>query len=102
MNTVKINELKARVEAAAKAHDDEKARLAALGYKSQERYFLLKPLKKVLDDLNAEYVKFAHGQIKGELNKIIAADRPARQAAARARSPWKQAKYAAKKAMVQS
>jgi hypothetical protein len=95
MNEAKINELKAIAAEAGKAHDDEKARLAGLGLKSQARYELLKPLKAAADKAHAEYVKFAKGQIAKELDKIIAADLPNRQAAARARSPWKQAKYEA-------
>lgn len=98
MNDAKIANLKAAAEAAINAHNDEKARLASLGLKSQERYELLKSLKVTADAAHAKYVKFAHGQIKSELNKIIAADLPNRQAAARSRSAWKQAKFDAKNA----
>lgn len=98
MNQAKINELKAIAEAAGKAHDDEKARLASLGLKSQARYELLKPLKAAADKAHAEYAQYAKGQIAKELDKIIAADLPNRQAAARARSPWKMAKYQAAQA----
>ncbi|OGO33086.1 MAG: hypothetical protein A2Z03_02140 [Chloroflexi bacterium RBG_16_56_8] len=93
MNTAKIAELKKIAEQAGAAHEAEKNRLAAQGLKSQVRYELLKPLKASADAAHAEYAKFAKGQISKELNKIIAADLPNRQAAARARSPWKQAKY---------
>jgi len=98
MNEAKINELKAIAETAGKAHEDEKARLADSGLKSQARYELLKPLKAAADHAHAEYAKFAKGQIAKELDNIIAADLPNRQAAARARSPWKQAKYDAAQA----
>ena len=102
MNEAKINELKAIAAAAGKAHEAEKIRLAAQGLKSQARYELLKHLKAAADTAHAEYAKFAKGQIAKELDKIIAVDLPVRQAAARASSPWKQAKYdaaqAAKKA----
>ena len=97
MNEAKINELKTIAAAAGKAYDDEKARLVGLGLKSQARYELLKPLKVAADKEHAEYAKFAKGQISKELDKIISADLPNRQAAARARSPWKQAKYDAYK-----
>ena len=93
MNQAKINELKAIAAEAGKKYDDEKARLSAIGLKSKERYELLKPLKAAADQAHAEYAKFAKGQIAKELDKIIATDLPNRQAAARARSPWKQAKY---------
>jgi hypothetical protein len=93
MNTIKIASLKANLDAAVAAHNAERDRLATLGLKSGERYALLKPLKDAVDAANAVYVKFTHGQIRNELDKIIEADRPAREAAARARSPWKQAKF---------
>lgn len=93
MNTTKIEALKQASAEATAAHDAERDRLAALGMKSGERYLLLKPLKAAADAAHAAYVKFTHGQIRGELNTIIAADAPARAAAARSRSPWKQAKF---------
>ncbi len=93
MNTTKINELKQVAEAAQAAYTTEQARLVAAGFKSQERYGLLKAAKAAADQAHAAYAKFAKGQISRELDKIIAADLPARQAAARARSPWKQAKF---------
>jgi len=93
MNQAQINILKQIAEAAAAAHDAEKARLTAAGFKSQERYTMLKDLKASADKAHAEYAEFTKGQISHELDKIIAADLPNRQAAARARSPWKQAKY---------
>lgn len=95
MNEAKINELKVIATEADKAHEDEKARLTSLGLKSQTRYELLKQLKAASDKAHAEYSKFAKNQIAKELDKIIANDLPNRQAAARARSPWKQAKYEA-------
>lgn len=92
----KIEALKQALDAAVVAHNTERDRLAASGLKSAARYEALKPLKAVVDAANAAYVKAAHGQINRKLSAIIAADKPARQAAALARSPWKQAKAAAK------
>lgn len=93
MNQVKINALKQAAAEASATHDAERDRLAAAGLNSKARYPLLKQLKAAADAAHAEYVKFAHGQIRGELNAIIRADAPARAAAARSRSPWKQAKF---------
>lgn len=95
MNQAKISELKKAAAKAFAAHEAEKARLIAAGIKSNARYELLKDLKSASDAAHAESLKFSTGQIKKELNRIIAEDIPARQAAARARSPWKQAKYEA-------
>lgn len=95
MNTTKIAALKQTLDSAVAAHDAERDRLAAAGMNSKARYEQLKPLKDAVDAANAAYVKFTHGQIRGELYAIIEADRPFREAAARARSPWKQAKFAA-------
>lgn len=97
MNQAKIDALKQVSEIAHAALNAEKDRLTAAGFKSQERYTMLKDLKASADKAHAEYSKFAKSQISRELDKIIAADRPAREAAARARSPWKQAKYDAAK-----
>jgi len=88
-----VQSLKQAAQAALASHDAERDRLAALGLNSQERYALLKPFKTAADTAHAAYVKFTHGQIKGELDAIIRADAPARAAAARSRSPWKQAKF---------
>jgi len=93
MNTTKIEALKATAEVASAAYEAEKARLTAAGFKSAERYVMLKVLKAAEDAACKVYRDFANGQIKLELNKIIAAGAPARAAAARARSPWKQAKF---------
>lgn len=93
MNQAQINILKQVAETAAAAHDAEKTRLTAAGFKSQERYTMLKDLKAAADLAHTEYSKFAKGQIARELDKIITADRPAREAAARSRSAWKQAKF---------
>lgn len=93
MNSTKIEVLKQAAAEANAAHNCQRDRLAALGLKSGERYLLLKPLKAAADAAHATYVKFTHGQISGALDAIIEADRPAREAAARARSPWKQAKF---------
>ena len=95
MNTTKIEALKQVLDAAVAAHDSERDRLAAAGLNSKARYEQLKPLKAAVDAANRAYVDFSHGQIRGELDAIIEADRPAREAAARARSPWKQAKFTA-------
>ena len=97
MNQAKINELKAISEATHAAHDAEKAGLTAAGFKSQERYTMLKDLKSAADKAHAEYSKFAKSQISHELDKIIAADRPTREAESRARSAWKMAKFNAAK-----
>lgn len=95
VNAAKIEALKQVAAVAQAAFEAEKDRLTALGFKSKERYEALKGLKADLDAKHAAYVKFAKGEIRTELDKIIEADRPAREAAARARSPWKQAKYLA-------
>lgn len=95
MNQAKINTLKAAAEAAHAAYTAESERLTAAGFKSGERYNLLKPLKAAADAAHAEYAKYAKGQIGKALDAIIRADQPARAAAARARSPWKAAKFAA-------
>jgi len=93
MNCTKIEELKSIAAAAAAAHDAEQSKLVAMGLKSAERYKLLKPLQTARDETHAVYAKYAKGQINMELVKIIKADRPAKEAAARARSAWKMAKH---------
>ena len=80
MNQAKINELKQASEVAHTAYDAEKARLTAAGFKSQERYTMLKDLKAAADKAHAEYSKFAKGQISKELDKIISAQTPAQRA----------------------
>ena len=75
-----INKLKQVAETATSAYDAEKARLTAAGFKSQERYTMLKDLRAVADKAHAEYSKFAKGQIARELDKIIAAQTPAQRA----------------------
>jgi hypothetical protein len=96
MNTTKIEALKQAAEQAQAAYTTEQARLVEAGLKSAQRYELLKPLKAAADAAHAEYAKYAKGQINRALTAIIEADRPAREAAARARSLWKAAKFAAK------
>ncbi len=96
MNQAKIDTLKRASEAANGAYESEKARLTAAGLKSQERYAALAPLKASADKAHTAYSKYAANEIKSELDKIINEDRPAREAAARARSPWKQAKFEAR------
>ena len=93
MNTTKIAALKQALDSAVAAHDAERDRLAAAGLNSKARYEQLKPLKAAVDAANSAYVKFTHGQIRRELDTIIEAGRPAREADARDRSPWKQAKF---------
>jgi len=90
--------LKEVLDQATVAYNAEQARLVEAGLKSKERYEALKPLKAAQDAANRAYVAAAHGAIKKELNKIIAADAPARRAEKLARSPWQQAKAAAKAA----
>lgn len=89
------NPHQAAASAACAAYNAEKDRLTALGYKSAERYALLKDLKAVEDAACKLARDAANSYIKKELNKIIRAGAPARAEAARARSPWKQAKFAA-------
>lgn len=89
----KIEALKAAASIAGAACAAEKDRLTAAGYKSAERYVMLKDLKAAADAAHNLYRDAANGAIKKELNAIIRAGRPAREAAARARSPWKQAKF---------
>lgn len=96
MNTTKIAALKQAAEQAQAAYTTEQARLVEASLKSAQRYELLKPLKAAADAAHAEYAKYAKGQINRSLTAIIEADKPARQEAARARSPWKAAKFAAK------
>ncbi len=93
MNTTKIAALKQSLDIAVAVHDAERDRLATIGLNSKARYEQLKPLKAAVDAANSAYVKFTHGQISRELDTIIEAGRPAREVAARARSPWKQAKF---------
>ena len=93
MNRTQIEALKQVAETAQAAYTAEQARLVAAGFKSADRYAMLKDLKAAADKAHAEYAKFAKGQINRELCKIIAADRPAKQAGERARSAWKQAKF---------
>ena len=93
MNRDKINILKQVSEKAVAAHVAEKTRLTVAGFKSQERYTMLKDFKAAADAAYAEYSKFTKAQIARELDKIVADERPDREAAARSRSPWKQAKF---------
>lgn len=93
MNSAKIEALKEVAAAANAAYTTEQARLVAAGVKSNDRYLLLKPLKAAADAAHAAYSKSAKGQINRTLVAIIEADRPAREAGARARSAWKQAKF---------
>ena len=89
------NALKALAEAAVKAHDDANARLVARGLNSKARYPLLKDLREAKDAAWGAYVKGAKKFVRKELDKVIAAGRPAKTAAELARSPWKSAKAAA-------
>lgn len=98
MNTAKIEALKQVAGVAQTAYEVEQAHLVALGLNSKARYPLLKTLKTEADVTAKVYRDFAHGQINKELCAIIASGKPARDAAARARSPWKQAKFDAAQA----
>ena len=80
MNQAKIEELKAMSEAAHLELSAEQARLTAEGFKSQQRYSMLKDLKAAANLAHAEYSKFAKGQISQELDKIIAKQTPAQRA----------------------
>jgi hypothetical protein len=93
-----VTALKQALDQATAAYNAEQARLVEAGLKSKERYEALKPLKAAQDAANSAYVSAANGAVRKELNKIIAADAPARRAEKLARSPWKQAKAAAKAA----
>ena len=97
MNQAQINILKQVAAEANAAYNIKKDELTAAGVKSQDRYTMLKDLKAAADKAHAEYSKYARGQINRDLVKIIEADRPNREAAARARSAWKQAKFDAAK-----
>lgn len=90
--------LKAALDQATEAYNQEQTRMIKAGLKSKERYEALKPLKAAQDAANSAYVAAAHGAVRKELNKIIAASAPARRAEKLARSPWKQVKAAAKAA----
>lgn len=98
MNQGKIEILKQKAAQANAAYSARQAELVAAGYKSQERYSMLKELKTAADAAHSEYANFAKGQILKELNEIIAADRPMKEAAARERSAWKMHKYNAAQA----
>ena len=87
-----VTAMKQSLDQATTAYNTEQARLVESGLKSQERYEALKPLKAAQDAANRAYVDAAHGSIKKELNKIIAADAPRRRAEKLARSTWKAAK----------
>lgn len=80
MNRTQIAALKQALDAATTTYEAEKARLTEAGMKSADRYVALKTLKAAQDAANSAYVKFTHGQIKGELDKIIAAQTPAERA----------------------
>ena len=80
MNRTQIETLKQVSEAAHATLNAEQSRLAAAGFKSQERYTMLKDLKAAADKAHAEYSKFAKGQISLELDKIIATQSPAQRA----------------------
>lgn len=90
-----INPHQAAATAACAAYSAEKDRLTALGYKSADRYVMLKDLKAAEDAACKLARDAATKYIKRELDTIIRAGKPARDAAARARSPWKQAKFEA-------
>lgn len=93
MNQTKIDAMKAFAAEANAIYNAKKEELTAAGFKSGERYTMLKDLKATADSAHAEYAKYAKGQISDALDAIIAADKPAKDAGARARSAWKQAKF---------
>ena len=80
MNTTKIAALKQALDVATAAYEAEKTCLTEAGMKSAARYLELRTLKATQDAANAAYVKFTHGQIATELDKIIAAQTPAQRA----------------------
>jgi hypothetical protein len=98
MNQAQIATLKQAAAQANEAYTTEQARLVEAGLKSKARYELLKPLKAAADSTAATWAAAVKGKIRKELNKIIREDAPIRAAAARARSPWKMAKYQAENA----
>lgn len=85
--------LKQAAQAALASYDAERDRLTAAGLNSKARYPLLMQFKAAADAAHAAHAEFAKDQIRRELDAIIRADAPARAAAARSRSPWKQAKF---------
>lgn len=89
-------ELKQALDAAQAAYLAEQAKLTAQGLKSAQRYELLKPLKAVVDAANAAFVGAAKAAVNKKLDAFIAANAPRVRAEKLARSPWKQAKAAAK------
>ena len=93
MNQTKIDAIKAIAAEENAIYNAKKEELTAAGFKSGERYAMLKDLKATADSAHAEYAKYAKGQISKALDAIIAAGKPARDAGARGRSAWKQAKF---------
>lgn len=93
MTTSKIAALKQTAEADQAALVAETARLTTLGMKSADRYQALKSLKAVADASYAVYRTFATAQVYRAMDAVIATNAPARTAAARSRSSWKQAKF---------
>ena len=80
MNSTQIVALKQVSELAHAALNAEQQRLVAAGFKSQERYAMLKDLKSSADKAHAEYSKFVKSEIMGELKKIIAKQTPVQRA----------------------
>lgn len=80
MYQAQIDFLKQAASTAGAAYDAEKARLTVEGFKSQDRYIMLKGLKAEADKAHAEYSNFAKRQIARELDKIIAAQTPTQRA----------------------
>lgn len=83
MNQAKINTLQQASEMAHAALNEERARLVAAGFKSAQRYVMLKDLKAAADKAHAEYSKYAKGQINRALCAIIAKQTPAERALGR-------------------
>lgn len=67
----RLDVLKAAAEPAFAAYEAERVRLVAAGFKSQERYALLKDLKAASDTTHRAWVDLSNSLIKRELNKVI-------------------------------
>lgn len=72
----KLDALKALAEPAFSAYEAERVRLVAAGFKSQERYVLLKDLKAASDTTHRAWVDLSNSLIKRELNKVIRGETP--------------------------
>lgn len=75
-----LEQLKQISDAAAKQYNEEAARLTELGYKSKERYVMLKEFKSALDVAHTATYKASTKHVCNELDKIIAKQTPAQRA----------------------